>query len=253
MRIDWWTLGLQTVNALVLIWLLSRVLFKPVADMIAERKAAAARMLEEAEAAKAAALARESDAQQALSDIAKNRSAALASAVAEAQKQKEAVLDAARADAQRLRDTAQADREREARMETEAQMACASALAVEIARRLAQRLPDSAQIAGFIQGLADAASAATLETKADFDRDGPVRLKAPRPLTKEEEGECRTAFARAFGRPLDFAVEIDPDVVAGLELENAHTAIRNSLREDLGRISAAMQERDKDDANRPAS
>ncbi len=252
MRIDWWTLGLQTVNALVLIWLLSRVLFKPIADMIAERKAAAARLLEEAEAAKTAALARENDARRALADIAEGRSATLAAAVAEAQKQKDALLDVARAEAARLRDSAQADRERETRLEREAQMARASALAIDISRRLAQRLPAAARVAGFIEGLADAASAAAPETKADFDRDGRVRLKAPRPLTAEEETECRNAFTRAFGRPLDFTVQIDPDVIAGLELENAHTAIRNSLRADLARISAAMQERDADGANRPA-
>ena len=41
MQIDWWTLGLQTVNALVLIWLLSRFLFRPIASILAEREVAA--------------------------------------------------------------------------------------------------------------------------------------------------------------------------------------------------------------------
>ncbi|MEK4035071.1 F0F1 ATP synthase subunit B [Methylocystis sp. IM3] len=252
MRIDWWTLALQTINALVLIWLLSRVLFKPVADMIAERKAAAAHLLEEAEAAKAAALARESDARQALSDLADKRAAALAAVVAEAQKQKDALLAGAQAEAERLREGARADLERETRLEREARMAGASALAVVISRRLAQRLPASAQVAGFIEGLAGAAGAAAPETKADFDGDGPVRLKAPRALTAQEDAECRGALARAFGRHLDFVVEIDPEVIAGLELENAHVAIRNSLRADLARIAAAVQEREADEPQRPA-
>jgi F-type H+-transporting ATPase subunit b len=42
MKIDWWTLGLQTINILVLVWILSRFLFRPVSDMIAARQAAAA-------------------------------------------------------------------------------------------------------------------------------------------------------------------------------------------------------------------
>ena len=41
MRIDLWTLGLQAINALVLIWLLARFLFRPIAAIIAERKALA--------------------------------------------------------------------------------------------------------------------------------------------------------------------------------------------------------------------
>ena len=30
MQLDWWTIGLQTVNFTVLIWLLNRFLYKPV-------------------------------------------------------------------------------------------------------------------------------------------------------------------------------------------------------------------------------
>lgn len=41
MTIDWWTLGLQTVNVLVLVWILARFLFRPVARIIADRQAAA--------------------------------------------------------------------------------------------------------------------------------------------------------------------------------------------------------------------
>ena len=38
MRFDWTTLLLQTVNLLVLVWLLQRFLFRPVMAIIAERR-----------------------------------------------------------------------------------------------------------------------------------------------------------------------------------------------------------------------
>ena len=47
------------------------------------------------------------------------------------------------------------------------------------------------------------------------------RLTAPRELSSQEAQSCRDAFARALGRPLDFAVAIDPDLIAGLELETS--------------------------------
>ena len=47
MRFDWWTLALQFVNVVVLIWLLSRFLFRPVADIIAARQAAITRSLDD--------------------------------------------------------------------------------------------------------------------------------------------------------------------------------------------------------------
>ena len=39
MHLDWWTIGLQTVNFAILVWLLQRFLYKPVLRMIDARKA----------------------------------------------------------------------------------------------------------------------------------------------------------------------------------------------------------------------
>ena len=50
MSFDLWTLGFQAVNVLVLVWLLHRFFWKPVAGMIVTRQTAAATLLEEAEA-----------------------------------------------------------------------------------------------------------------------------------------------------------------------------------------------------------
>jgi F-type H+-transporting ATPase subunit b len=244
MRIDWWTLSLQTVNAVVLIWLLAYFLFRPVANVIAARKAAAARLLGEAEQAKSLALATQDAEKAALAEIAGGRTAALSAAREEAETQKAALLAAARADAERLRSEAQAERAREAALGRETQMKQASALAVDIAKRLVARFPPSSLVAGFIEGLARAAAALPPEDKLDFDKAEGARLKAPRALTPQEDADCRHALENAFGRPLAFSIEIDPSVIAGLELENHHTTIKNSLRADLARISDAVEAHD---------
>ncbi|WP_212525915.1 F0F1 ATP synthase subunit delta [Actibacterium sp. MT2.3-13A] len=69
MQFDWWTLALQAVNFLVLVWLLSRFLYRPVRQVIEKRQAlsqeaaeAAQRQADEAEAARR----RYEDAQKAL-------------------------------------------------------------------------------------------------------------------------------------------------------------------------------------------
>src|SRR6516164_8441207 len=56
MRIDWWTLALQTANVLVLIWLLARFLFRPVAEIVARRQDESNKLL-----ADAAAVRRQAD------------------------------------------------------------------------------------------------------------------------------------------------------------------------------------------------
>ena len=48
MRLDWWTLGLQAINLLVLIWILSRFFFKPIAKAISDRQAASSKLLDDA-------------------------------------------------------------------------------------------------------------------------------------------------------------------------------------------------------------
>ena len=48
MQIDWWTLALQAVNFLVLVWLLWRFLFRPVKRVIEERKKLADEAFEKA-------------------------------------------------------------------------------------------------------------------------------------------------------------------------------------------------------------
>jgi F-type H+-transporting ATPase subunit b len=51
-QLDWWTLLLEVVNFLVLVWILKRFLYKPVLDVIARRKAAIHRTRSDAEAEK---------------------------------------------------------------------------------------------------------------------------------------------------------------------------------------------------------
>jgi F-type H+-transporting ATPase subunit b len=52
MTIDWWTLGLQTINLLVLVALLGHFLLKPLAAIVAARQAEAQRLLDEAASAR---------------------------------------------------------------------------------------------------------------------------------------------------------------------------------------------------------
>jgi F-type H+-transporting ATPase subunit b len=240
MQIDWWTLGLQTVNALVLIWLLSRFLFRPIASILAERRAAAARLLEDAAAKEASARALQEKAQAALDAIASDRAASVRAATVEAEEARRVLLDAARTEAEHLRANAQAEIERTRKSERQAEAERANLLSLDIARRLLERLPPSSQVAGFLDGLVKAVGALSEETRTDFCRRADAVLTAARPLTADEEALCRGELTKAFGGPVTFATRADPSLLAGIELENEHTSIRNSLRADLERISTEL-------------
>jgi F-type H+-transporting ATPase subunit b len=235
-RIDWWTLALQTVNVLVLVWILSRFLFRPVESIIAKRQAAAAKLLADAEAAKNQANAAREAAEAEAARLAGSRSETLRAATAEAEKARGAALAAAGAEAEHLRAAAEAEIERERETEAAAASDRAARLAVDIAGKLLDRLPDSERVGGFIDGLAQAIASLPPASRDALGAGEGARLKAPRSLNDAEMKSCRNAFAKALGRPLDFSVDVDPSLIAGLELETPHAVVRNSFRADLSRI-----------------
>ena len=236
MRIDWWTLALQTVNVLILIWILSRFLFRPVVAIIEERRALAAKVLSDAEAEKTKAIAAREAGEAEAARIAAARDEVLRQAAADAEIQCAAAVAVARADAEQLRVSAEADMRSARAAGAAAASARAIALAVDIAAKLVARLPDSALVESFIDGLAEALASLPAATRDGIGVSGRARLTAPRALTPQEAQSCRDALARALGRPLDFVVATDASLIAGLELETPHAVVRNSIRSDLNRI-----------------
>ncbi|MBB4301023.1 F-type H+-transporting ATPase subunit b [Rhodobium orientis] len=245
MQIDWWTLGLQTVNALVLVWLLARFLFRPVANILSERRAEAEKTLDDAAAARKAAESEREKAKAEAAKTAAGRSAVLDAAQKEAEKQKTSLLAAARADADRLRDEAKAAIAGERRAEEKKMSARAGRLSVDIAKRLLERLPDEARIAGFIDGLAEGVAALPEAARAELgDGSGPMTLAAPRALQDAERDACKSALRKALGHDVDIKVAVDPDLIAGLELTGRHASVRNSFRADLEHLQAELTRHD---------
>jgi F-type H+-transporting ATPase subunit b len=80
MTLDWWGLGLQAINVLILVWLLSRVFWRPVAGAITRRQEAAQAMLDEGKTAQAKADAALAEVVETRAGIAAERDAILAEA-----------------------------------------------------------------------------------------------------------------------------------------------------------------------------
>lgn len=245
MHIDWATLALQTVNALVLIWLLARFLFRPVAEIIAARQKAAQTLLAQAEASRHAAQAEEAAARDEKAQLAAVRAQALQAVDADVAARREGLLAAARSDAAQLRADAEAGIERERAAHARAVEDDAVRLAVEIAARLLDRMPAEARVQGFIAGAAQALAGLPPDARAEFGARGePLALTAPRALTADERHACEASFAAALGRPVALQVSVDASLIAGLQLTGAHAVVRNHLRHDLDAIRTTLLEHD---------
>ena len=153
MRIDWWTLGLQTVNVLILVAILARFLFRPVVAIMDERRAAAAKILADAEAEKVRAIAAHEAAKTESDRIAASRAAMLKQAAEEAATQREVALARAKEEADQVRSAAETEIRWARAVEETAASDRSARLAVDVVRKLLARLPDSARVDGFVDGL----------------------------------------------------------------------------------------------------
>ncbi|RRR17578.1 F0F1 ATP synthase subunit delta, partial [Streptococcus pneumoniae] len=72
----------------------------------------------------------------------------------------------------------------------------------------------------------------------------PLRLLAPRPLSDDELAQCRAALAGALGHDTQLQTEVNPILIAGLELVAPHVIVRNSFRHDLETLKAELLSHD---------
>jgi F-type H+-transporting ATPase subunit b len=246
MHIDWWTIGLQTINVLVLIWLLKRFLLQPVAGIIDARKTAIRTLVDEATAARSQAQTERTKAEEEVARLGNTHDDVLKAANQQAEAVKSAVLADARTQAEQLRANAESDiaRARKAAAKTDADHA--KNLAIAIAAKLFTRLPDEAKIAGFLDGLTEVLANLPEAERHAIAEAAPLTIKAPRVMTDAEMQICAAKMSAALGKPVALKVKVEPDLIAGLEIDTPHALVRNSFRADLDRIALELSRDDND-------
>ena len=246
MTIDWWTLGIQTVNVAVLVWLLQRFFWRPVAAMIEQRRSMAQATLAEAEAKRSEATAALAEIGRVRAGFAAEREAILAAAHQIAEETRAVLLAAAAKEAASLEATAKAAIEKEKQAAEKAWADRSSRLAVEIAERLVARLDGTAVRAAFLDWLVKEIGALPDETRQAVAANGAtLEAISATPLDPADQERCRGLIGAAFGAQLQIAFKADATLIAGLELHGPHLVVSNSWRADLTRILANLTHDDR--------
>jgi F-type H+-transporting ATPase subunit b len=241
MKIDFWTLGLQTLNILILLFVLQYFFWKPVAAMIAQRKALAGRTAADRLALQKDAAAADADTARIRAGFAAERIALLASAQAEAGRARDTLLAQAKTDAAALQSAAEAraavarDAARKSWSDRSTQFG------VEIARRLVARLPPEAAQAAFLDWLVQAIAALPATARAALaDRAVSLSVVSAVALTEVAQAQATGRIGAALGYRPQISYATDPALIAGLELHAPHLAVSNSFRADLGAILESL-------------
>lgn len=223
MQFDWWTLALQAVNFLVLVWLLQRFLFRPVQRLIETRKAKSDELLHTAEGKLAEAEAERAHYEGLIASIEASKDAALK----DFQKQLESERDAALAKAhEAAEDLVRAAKEEVAEDRRQA-VASSRADLVSLAKEIASKI---------LVGRAKEASiesdlSAALEKLAELpDRDrqriydhtangtSGVTVETSEALDKGQQRDLVTTLQEEFGKAAQITFKVNPDLLGGVRL-----------------------------------
>ncbi|WP_417810789.1 F0F1 ATP synthase subunit delta [Thalassospira alkalitolerans] len=237
MTIDWWTLGLQAINVLILMWLLSRVFWRPVAAAISKRKDAVKAMLDAAKETQAKADAALAQVAAARDGITKERDTILSSAKCEADAATKAALSEAREKAEKIFAAEKASLARDtdtARIETTKQ---AAELSTEIAAKLLQRLSTSSIQEAFVSRLIEAITNMPESDRAALAQttDG-IDLVSASDIKAADKAKITTSVQKALGSTPTITFVTDTDLIAGMEIRTSHFVLHNSWQSDLAGI-----------------
>jgi F-type H+-transporting ATPase subunit b len=243
MHIDWWTLSLQTINVLVLVWLLARFLFRPVRAIIAERQAEAGKLLADAAVLRAQAETDTAELQRRLQGLSTEAERVLTKARTDAETERARLLRQTAEALSHMHDEANAAIENDRVTMERALRERAGDLAVVIARRLLQRLPARAATASLLELVTTAVAELPEDERRKLTAaGGPLDIVTAVNLDERQQTECRDALGRLLGQVPILVFRTEPTLIAGAELRNAQMLIRNSWQADLEHIAAELRQ-----------
>lgn len=221
--IDWFTIGAQVLNFVILIWLMKRFLYQPILRAIDEREERIARELSVADATRNEAQKERDEFQQKNAEFDDQRAALLSKATDEAKDEREQLLAEARQAADSLSATREESLKREHRDLTD-----------EITRRTQDEVFAIARKA--LTDLADASLEERMshvftrrlrelgdESKANLAgalkaAKEPAIVRSAFDLPAEASAAIQKALNESFSADIPLRFEITPELIAGIEL-----------------------------------
>jgi len=254
MLIDWFTVGAQALNFLILVWLMKRFLYKPILNAIDVREKRIAAELADADTKKAEARKERDEFQHKNEEFDQQRAALLTKAMEEAKAERQRLLDEARkaadaASAKRQETLKnEADNLNEAirrRTQQEVFAITRKALADLATTSLEERLGEVFnRRLRTMNGQAKASLAEALKTASE-----PALVRSAFDLPVEQRAAIQNALNETFSADIHVRFETAPDLVSGIELAANGQKVAWSIADYLASlekgVAELLKERDK--------
>jgi len=259
MLIDWFTLGAQALNFLVLVWLLKRFLYRPILDAVDAREKRVAAELADA-AAKQVEAGKERDAfNQKNEEFDRQRADLLRKATDEAKRERQRLLDEARKEAdalgakrQEALKSAAGDLTQALRRRTQDEVFAIArkTLADMAGESLEDRLVETlTRRLGELDGKVKEEVSSSLKSAS-----GPALLRSAFALSAEQRAVLQNALNETFSAAVSIRFETAPELIVGIEFSANGRKVAWSVSDYLGSMEKGVGELLKEEGeNRPFS
>lgn len=242
MSIDWFTIGAQAVNFLVLLWLLKRFLYKPILNAIDTREKRIAAELAGARDDKAEAERQKNENEQTSADLQQTRAAFLKEAQDDARAEKERLLKEAR-------EAAEASREKR----DEALKVEAAALKKDVSTRLhdevialtrkvltdlaGERLEEQVMLT-FVERLRNLEPSRMEELQSSLESGAEaITLRTAFDVPTGLRTNTESAMTEILGALPEVRYETAPELISGIELRTQGQKIAWSIDDYLSSLA----------------
>ncbi len=271
MLIDWFTVGAQALNFVVLVWLMKRFLYKPILDAIDAREKKIAAELADADTKKADAQKERDTFQQKNDAFDQQRASLLTQATDAAKIESQRLLEEARKRADELRVKREEALKNDAKNLHQAISSRTQQEVLAIARKaltdLANTSLEQRMIGVFIQRL-QALDDATKAQFSDALKSGndQVLVRSAFELPAEQRSAIQDAVKALFATDMSLKFVVAPDLVSGIELsangqkvswniadylDSLETGVADLMKEKAQPVSKASSKSDTPPSSKP--
>ncbi len=247
MLIDWFTVGAQVLNFLILVWLMKRFLYKPILSAIDAREKRIAKELEAAETKKNEAQQEREEFQKKNEDFDQERAALLAKATEEAKAERERLMDEARQAADALEKKRQESLAREAKNLNQTITRRAQEEVFAIARKVLSDLATASLEERMVKVLLrrlcemDGAAKVALNQALKATSD-PALVRSVFELPAAQRDAIQKALNETFAADIPLRFETAPELVSGIELTANGQKVAWSIADDLKSLEKGVEE-----------
>lgn len=247
MLIDWFTIGAQALNFLILVWLLKRFLYRPILNAIDAREKRIAAELADADARKAEARQERDAFQRKNEEFEQKRMALMGEATEAAKAERQRLLDQARGDADALAAKRRETLRNEAENLNQAIVRRTQQEVFAIARKALTDLASASLEREMIDAFIRRLSAIDAEAKTHLSQAltavaEPVLVRSAFDLPAAQRTAIGAALNETFATLVPVRFEVMPSLVSGIELVVGGRKLAWSIGDYLASLEGGVSE-----------